>query len=116
MRKLGLVLLLAAFVVLPSAPLLAGYSSQPAMELPIAAATNLTEAFTTIATQCQTETGITVTLNLGTTGNLATQIRDGAPFGLFAVADVVTVNALIQDGFMLAERKTLSAPGDECLV
>jgi len=86
------------------------------MELPIAAATNLTEACTTIAHQCQTETGITVTLNFGATGNLATQIRDGAPFDLFAAADVVTVDALIQDGFILAESKTFSAQGDERLV
>jgi hypothetical protein len=44
------------------------------------------------------------------------QIRDGVPFGLFAVADAVTVDALIQDGFMLAESKTLYAQGDERLV
>ena len=106
MRKLGLVLLLAAFVVLPGSLLLAANPSHPS-QLTIAAAANLTEAFTTIAHQCQTETGITVTPNFGATGNLATQIRNGAPFDLFAAADVVTVDALIQDGFMLAESKTL---------
>ena len=115
MRKLGLLLLLAAFAVLPGSPLLAAKSSHPS-KLTIAAAANLTDAFTAIANQFQTETGIKVTLNFGATGNLAAQIRDGAPFDLFAAADVVTVDALIQDGFILAESKTLYAQGDERLV
>jgi molybdate transport system substrate-binding protein len=106
---------LAAFAVLPGWPLLAAKSSHP-WKLAIAAAANLTNAFTAIANQFQTETGIAVTLNFGTTGNLAAPISDGAPFDLFAAADVVTVDALIQDGFILAESKTLYAQGDERLV
>jgi len=106
-RKLGLVLLLAAFVVLPGSLLLAAKSSHPS-QLTIAAAANLTDAFTAIANQFQTETGSKVTLNFGAAGNLVAQSRDGAPFDLFAAADVVTVDALIQNRFMLAESKTLS--------
>ena len=116
MRKLGVLLLLAAFAVLPGSPLLSAQSSHPAKKLTIAAAANLTDAFTTIAKQFQTETGIKVTLNFGATGNLAAQIRDGAPFDLFVAADVVTVDSLIQDGFILAESTTLYTQGDERLV
>ena len=114
MRKLGLVLLLAAFVVLPGSLLLAAKSSHPS-QLTIAAATNLTHTFTANANQFQTEAGSKATLHFGATGNLVAQSRDGAPFDLFAAADVVTVDALIQDGFILAESKTLSAQGDERL-
>jgi len=114
-RKLGLWLLLAAFAVLPGSPLLAAESSHPSKPT-IAAAANLTDAFTAIANQFQTETGIKVRLNFDTTGNLAAQIRDGTPFDLFAAAAVVTVDSLIQDGFIRAESKTLSALGDEHLV
>ena len=85
MRKLSLLLLLAAFAVLPGSPLLAAKSGHLS-KLTIAAAANLTDAFTAIANQFQTETGIKVTLNFGATGNLAAQIRDGAPFDLFAAA------------------------------
>jgi len=114
-RKLGLLLLLTVFVVLPGSLLLATESSHSA-NLTIAAAANLPDAFTAIANQFQTEIGIIVTRNFGAAGNLAAQIRDGALFDLLAAADVVTVDALIQDGFMLAESKSPSAQGDECLV
>jgi molybdate transport system substrate-binding protein len=114
-RRLGLLLLLAVFAVLSSSPLLAAKSSHPS-QLTIAAAANLANAFTAIANQFQTETDIKVTLSFGATRNFAAQIRDGTPFDLFAAADVVTVNALIQDGFMLVKSQTLYAQGDERLV
>lgn len=115
MRRLGLLLLLAVCAVLPSSPLLAAKSSHPS-QLIIAAAANLANAFTAIANQFQIKTDIKVTRSFGATRNLAAQIGDGTPFDLFATADVVTVDALIQDGFMLAESQTLYAQGDERLV
>ena len=111
MRKLGLLLLLAAFAVLPGSPLLSAQSSQPSTELTIAAAANLTDAFTAIADQFQTATGIKVTLSFGSTGSLAAQLRNGALFDLFAAADVATVDSLVQDDFILADSETLYARG-----
>jgi ABC-type molybdate transport system substrate-binding protein len=66
-RKLGLLLLLAVCTVLPSSPRLSAQPSQPATELTVAAAANLTDVFTVIADQFQAETGITVTLTFGAT-------------------------------------------------
>ena len=111
MRKLGLMLLLTAFVVLPGSPLLAAPPSPPSTGLSVAAAANLTDVFTLIAQQFQAETGIHVTLTFGATGTLATQIRNGAPYDLFAAADVVTVDELIEEGFILEESRTLYARG-----
>ena len=108
-RKLGLLLLLAAFAVLASAPRLSAQS--PTTKLKVAAAANLTDAFTVIAEQFQAETGITVKLTFGATGTLATEIRNGAPFDLFAAADVATIDALIKDDFILPDSKTLYATG-----
>jgi molybdate transport system substrate-binding protein len=110
-RKLGLMLLLTAFVVLPGSPLLAAPPSPPSLGLSVAAAANLTDVFTVIAQQFQAETGINVTLTFGATGTFAAQIRNGTPYDLFAAADVVTVDALIQEGLILAESKTLYARG-----
>ena len=108
-RKLGLLLLLAAFAVLASAPRLSAQS--PTTKLKVAAAANLTDAFTVIAEQFQAETGITVKLTFGATGTLATEIRNGAKFDLFAAADVATIDALIKDDFILPDSKTLYATG-----
>ena len=111
MRKLGLMLLLTALAGLPGSPLLAAPPSPPSTGLSVAAAANLTDVFTLIAQQFQAETGIHVTLTFGATGTLATQIRNGAPYDLFAAADEVTVDELIEEGFILEESRTLYARG-----
>jgi molybdate transport system substrate-binding protein len=80
-------------------------------ELLVAAASNLSGVFTAGADEFQKSTGIKVTLSFGSTGNLAKQIQNGAPFDLFAAADVATVDSLIQGGFILPESKRLYARG-----
>lgn len=64
----------------------------------IAAASDLQFAIEEIAAAFETETGMRVRLALGSTGNLARQIRKGAPFELFLAADERFVAELHAEG------------------
>ena len=59
-------------------------SSNP---LIVAAAADLTPAFQELGQKFTAETGIPVTFNFGSTGQLAQQIEQGAPFDVFAAAN-----------------------------
>lgn len=72
-------------------------------EIVVAAAANLTDAFGELAQIFTAETGIRVTYSFGATANLARQIENGAPFDVFAAADVKNVEML--------ERKSLLTDG-----
>lgn len=69
----------------------------------MAAASDLQQAFTQIGQRFERQTGGKVVFSFGATGNLAKQIENGAPFDLFAAANVRYVEDL--------ERKGLTAPG-----
>lgn len=84
--------------------------SQPS-ELLVAAASNLSDVFAAIAQEFQKSTGIKVTFSFGSTSSLARQIENGAPFDLFAAADVANIDALIQKGFIISGSKRLYARG-----
>jgi molybdate transport system substrate-binding protein len=64
----------------------------------IAAAANLDFAIAEIAARFTRETGMDLRISLGSTGNIARQVRQGAPFELFLAADDATVLALHADG------------------
>ncbi len=57
-------------------------------EIKIAAAADLTFAFKDVADRFQKETGNTIKLSYGSSGNFFAQIQNGAPFDLFFSADV----------------------------
>ncbi len=57
-------------------------------EITVAAAADLTFAFKAIAARFQKETGNTVRLSYGSSGNFFAQIKNGAPYDLFFSADV----------------------------
>ncbi|MDR7125707.1 molybdate ABC transporter substrate-binding protein [Pseudotabrizicola sp. 4114] len=65
----------------------------------IAAAADLSFAIEEIAARFKAETGTGVRLSLGSTGNFARQIREGAPFQMFMAADEQFVTDLHRDGF-----------------
>ncbi|MDH3453448.1 MAG: molybdate ABC transporter substrate-binding protein [Gammaproteobacteria bacterium] len=65
----------------------------------IAAASDLQFALTEIAQVFAADTGSTVKVSFGSSGNLARQIRQGAPFELFLSADESFVVDLFRDGF-----------------
>jgi molybdate transport system substrate-binding protein len=59
-----------------------------ATELKVAAASDLTFAFTDVAARFQDQTGDSVRLTYGSSGNFFAQIQNGAPFDLFFSADL----------------------------
>lgn len=65
----------------------------------IAAASDLSFAVEEIAARFKAETGMEVRLSLGSTGNFARQIREGAPFQMFMAADEQFIFDLHRDGF-----------------
>lgn len=65
----------------------------------IAAASDLQFALEEIAAQFAAETGQTVRVSFGSTGNFARQIREGAPFQIFMAADEQFIFDLARDGF-----------------
>jgi len=65
----------------------------------IAAAADLQFAVTELAAAFEADTGRKVKLSFGSTGNFATQIRQGAPFQLFMAADQKFIADLYQEGF-----------------
>ena len=65
----------------------------------VAAAADLQFAIEEIAARFADETGMRVRLSMGSTGNFARQIREGAPFEIFMAADESFIADLHADGF-----------------
>lgn len=76
----------------------------------IAAAADLKFALTEIAAEFQKASGKQVKLAFGSTGNFATQIRQGAPFQMFLAADEKFVADLHNEG-LTRDEGTLYAEG-----
>ena len=76
-----------------------------AEDLAVAAAADLNFALKDIAQQYQHDTGNTLKLSFGSSGNFFVEIQNGAPFDLFFSADVAYPQKLEQAG--LAEPGTL---------
>lgn len=77
-------------------------SKQPSneREIIVAAAANLSDAFPELAYEFTRQSGINVVLSFGGTADLAKQIENGAPFDVFAAADVAHVSLLAQNGLI----------------
>lgn len=69
-------------------------------EIIVAAAANLTDSFPELAQEFTRQSGIKIVLSFGSTADLAKQIENGAPFDVFAAADVVHVSTLEQKGLI----------------
>jgi molybdate transport system substrate-binding protein len=74
---------LLLFVLLAPPP-----PSPPVEHLTVAAAADLTFAFQEVAERFERETGNSVALSFGSSGNFFSQIQNGAPFDLFFSADI----------------------------
>lgn len=90
-RKLSLSLTLVLLVALP-------IKAQSGRIPLIAAASDLQFALTDIAALFQSQTGQSVKLSFGSSGNFARQIRQGAPFDVYFSADEKYVLKLFRDG------------------
>src|SRR5271170_4788830 len=74
-------------------------------EITVAAAADMSAALPQIVSAYTRETGQTVKLSFGASGNLTNQIRNGAPFDIFFSADEEYPQQLIAEG--LASKETL---------
>jgi molybdate transport system substrate-binding protein len=66
----------------------------------VAAAADLKFALSEIAASYEKETGQSVKLSFGSSGNFARQIPQGAPFELFLSADEAYILKLVEEGWM----------------
>lgn len=81
------------------------------VELTVAAASDLQVAFTEVGALFEDQTGHSVTFSFGSSGNLATQIENGAPFDVYAAANVDFVDGLVEQGFVDGETQRLYGIG-----
>lgn len=77
----------------------------------VAAAADLAFAFQELGTNFEKKTGSKVTFTFGSTGQLAKQIREGAPYDVFAAANVSFVDEVIAAGACDPKTKALYARG-----
>lgn len=80
-------------------------------EINVAAAANLTDAFAELGNRFTAQTGIRVVYSFGATADLAKQIENGAPFDVFAAADVEHVDELRHEGLVVAATQSVFARG-----
>lgn len=85
--------------------------TEGASEINVAAASNLTDAFNELGKEFTARTGIRVVNSFGATADLAKQIEQGAPFDVFAAADVEHVEALNSKALILSGTSAIYARG-----
>ena len=85
--------------------------SSPGVTLTVSAAADLTPAFAELGKLFTNDTGIKVTFNFGSTGQLTQQIEQGAPVDLLAAANVSFIEELERQNLILADTKALYAQG-----
>ncbi|MBV8389818.1 MAG: molybdate ABC transporter substrate-binding protein [Mucilaginibacter sp.] len=74
-----------------------------AQELKVAVAANLQGVIKVLGKDFKQKTGIDIQPIVGSSGNLSTQIKNGAPFDLFLSADMSFPESLFKDGFSIKE-------------
>jgi molybdate transport system substrate-binding protein len=79
--------------------------------LTVFAAADLAFAFRELAPLFEKTNGVEVTLSLGSTGNLAAQIENGAPADVFFAADESYIDRLAAADAIVPESRTLYARG-----
>lgn len=72
--------------------------SSPAAPVRVAAAADLAAAFEVLGREFEAQTGRAVVFSFGSTGLLARQLREGAPFDVFAAANVSFVDEVVAAG------------------
>jgi molybdate transport system substrate-binding protein len=74
-----------------------------AQELKVAVAANLQGVIKVLGKDFKQKTGIDIQPIVGSSGNLSTQIKNGAPFDLFLSADMAFPESLAKEGFSTKE-------------
>lgn len=88
-----------------------GERETQADEIVVAAAANLTDAFGELGKRFTARTGVKVTNSFGATADLAKQIENGAPFDVFASADVEHLEGLARKGLIADSPRGVYARG-----
>jgi molybdate transport system substrate-binding protein len=102
-RRAAAWLIAAALIALPLGPGRAAAADEAPV---IAAASNLQFALSLITEKFQEDTGHFLKLSFGSSGNLARQIRQGAPYEIFLSADERYVDDLAREGLTRGEGVT----------
>lgn len=110
MRFLRTAALLLVTALFPTV-LLADPPAIKAGSLTVAAAADLTFALKEIAVRFEKDTGVKVTMSFGSTGMLARQIEQGAPFDVFFAADARYMDGLKNGGYVIPETVELYGQG-----
>jgi molybdate transport system substrate-binding protein len=97
--------------VLPFYPGATSTSTDPPQEITVAAASDLQFALPEIAALFEEETGVKVNLVFGSSGQLTQQIENGAPYDLFAAANVAYIEQLAAQNLVLPDSVALYAQG-----
>jgi molybdate transport system substrate-binding protein len=109
-------ILLVAFLTMMAYCLSACVNSTDQAQLFVAAAASLTNPLSEIGEEFTSGTGIGVTFTFASTGHLAQQIQNGAPYDIFAAADSVHIDTLIEGGYLLDQTRTYFAEGNLVLI
>jgi molybdate transport system substrate-binding protein len=80
-------------------------------ELTVAAAADLEKVFAEIGKDFESETSAHVTFSFAASGTLKQQIENGAPFDVFASANVAYVTALMNEQLIVPDRQRIYAVG-----
>lgn len=104
-----------ASCLLAAAVLAAGCSGPTQPRLTVAAAANLSNVFPEVGRAFTNRTGIQVAFSYGSTAQLAQQIAHGAPFDVFAAADIEHVDALLRDRKVVPGSRAVYARGQLAL-
>ncbi len=109
----SLLLLLLAILLIAQ-----GCTASPESQsgLTVAAAANVKFAFEEIGPRFEAQTDIPVTFVFGSTGALAQQIENGAPYDVFAAADIVHIDQLAAQSLLLPGTARSYAQGRLALI
>lgn len=106
-RALAIVLALA----MPALGCKSSSTTSAREPLKVAAAADLAFAFKDIGAEFEKKTGQKVTFTFHSTGLLAKQITEGAPFDIFAAANVSFADDVVKNGACYGDSKSLYARG-----
>ncbi|MGX1309761.1 molybdate transport system substrate-binding protein [Amorphus suaedae] len=107
MRRHGAGLRLAAAIAFS----VMGAATGRAADVHVAVAANFTAAAKDIAAKFEAATGDTAILSFGSTGQLYTQIAQGAPFDVFLAADQTRPEKAVAEGLAVADSRFTYATG-----
>jgi len=111
MRYRALALIIVVLVLVISTTCRSPSVRDAPVTLTVSAAADLTPAFEELAKLFVDESGIKVTFNFGSTGQLTQQIEQGAPVDLLAAANVSFVDELERQNLILSDTRALYARG-----